>query len=94
MTGGGWSGRGAAAGVAGGEVENVLTITLVVAVLLPEVFSIRKLDTVTWGAGVGGRGSLLPLALKSNKEVTASKLSSCSSCSVRALTDLKKGDTE
>ena len=64
--------------------------------LLPEVSSIRKLDMVTWGAGVGGRGSLLPLELKSNKEVTASKStsSSSSSCPVRCLTDLRKVETE
>ena len=49
----GLSGRGALAGVVGGEVANVCTITLVVVLLLPEVFSIRKLDMVTWGAGVG-----------------------------------------
>ena len=92
MMGGGFSGRGALARVVGGEVAYVCTITLVVAVLLPELSSIKKLDMVTWGAGVGGRGSLLPLELKFNKEVTASK--SASSCPVRCLIDLRKGDTE
>ena len=90
--GGGLSGRGALAGVVGGEVANVLTITFVVVLLFPEVSSIMKLDMVTWGPGVGGRGSLLPRELKSSKEDTASK--SISSCPIRCLTDLIKGETE
>ena len=54
MIGGGLSGRGAVAGVVGGEVAKVLTITLVVVVpSVPDVPSI-KLDTVTaWAPGVG-----------------------------------------
>ena len=57
MMGGGLSGRGALAGVVGGEVEKVLTITLVALVpSVPDVRSIKKLETVTWAPGVWGRG--------------------------------------
>ena len=56
MMGGGLSGRGALAGVVGGEAEKVLTMTLVVLVppSVPDVSSITKLDTVTWAPGVWG----------------------------------------
>ena len=99
MMGGGLSGRGALAGVVGEEAVNVLTITFVVLVppppppSVPEVSSIMKLETVTWGPGVWGRGSLLSRVPKSNKQETASK-SISSFCSTRCLTDLLKGETE
>ena len=96
MTGGGLSGRGAAAGVVGGEVEKVLTITLVAVPSVPDVPSILKLDTVTDWPGVWGRGPPLSLVEKSRRHEIASRSTSSwfPSSSRRRLSDLKKGETE
>ena len=92
---GGLSGRGAAAGVAGGEVAKVLTMTLDPSV--PDVPSILKLDTVTtdW-LGVWGRAPPLSLVEKSKRHEMASRSTSSSfpSSSSRRLMERKKGETE
>ena len=95
MTGGGLSGRGAAAGVAGGEVATVLTITLHPSV--PDAPSTLKLEMVTtdW-LGVWGRAPPLSLVEKSNRHEMASRSTSSSfpSSSSRRLMERKKGETE
>ena len=93
---GGLSGRGAAAGVAGGEVAKVLTMTLDPSV--PDVPSILKLDTVTtdW-LGVWGRAPPLSLVEKSKRhEMSSRSISSSSfpSFSSRRLIERRKGETE
>ena len=102
---GGLSGRGAAAGVAGGEVAKVLTMTLDLSV--PDIPSILKLEMVTtdwlgvWGRttdwlGVWGRAPPLSLVEKSKRHEMASRSTSSSfpSSSSRRLMERKKGETE
>lgn len=88
--GGGLSGRGAGAGVVGGDVANVLTKTSED----PECSSMLNVETVvaTFCTGVLCRS----LVEKSNKQAMASKSisSSLSSFSNLCLMFLKKGETE
>ena len=89
--GGGLSGRGAGAGVVGGDVANVLTKTSDSED--PEGSSMLNVETVvvTFRTGVLCRS----LVEKSNKQEMASKsISSSPSFSNLCLIFLKKGETE
>ena len=99
MIGGGLWGRGAGAGVVGGEVAKVLTNTLDSSD--PDGPSILKLDTVvvviTDWLGVWARTPPLSLVEKSNNQAMASRSTSSSSLpssSNLRLIFRKKGETE
>ena len=90
---GGRSGLGAAAGVVGVDVRNVLTITSDSAD--PEGPPILKLDTVVVVTVWLGVCPPSPRVEKFKRHATASiSISSSSSLSKRCLTCLKKGETE
>lgn len=90
---GGLSGRGAAAGVLGVEVRNVLT--RISDSEDPDSPSIRKLDTVVLVTVWRGVLVFPSLVAKSRREVTASmSISSSPSSFILCLTFLKKGETE
>ena len=97
MTGGGLSGRGAAAGVAGGEVVKVLTITLDSSDLdAPSILKLEMVVTTDW-LGVWGRiPPPLSLVEKSSKHEMASRSISSSfpSSSSLRLMLRRKGETE
>lgn len=93
MMGGGLSGRGAGAGVVGGDTANVLTMILDSDEDNPEGSFTVKVDTVVL---VRFRvGVLCSLLAKSNKQEIASKSISSSPSSINLCrTLLKKGETE